>query len=105
MTEVPDWTHRGGYIRTRSLRKGSAAEQNIRPEWADEAYLDPDAVELDPDPASLSGLSKRTIGWSTQAGFLVTVLTMRDPETGHLWGVNAFRANDVDQRRYRGGER
>lgn len=103
MYEVPDWLHRGEYIRTRTTRKGNPYETNIEPEWADEAYLDEDAVELDPDPASVKGQSKRTIGWSESAGFLVTVITVRDPQDGRLWGVNAFKSNDTDQRRYEQG--
>jgi hypothetical protein len=100
--EVPDWFHRGEYIRTRSDRKSRSGETNIEPRWANEAFLDKDAIELDPDPASKSGRSVRTIGWSDSAGFVITVITVRDDD-GHLWGVNAFKANDVDQRRYTTG--
>jgi hypothetical protein len=104
MAEVPDWLHRGDYIRTRTTRKGNDAETDIEPDWADEAYCDEAAIELDPDPASQSKISKRTIGWSESAGFLISVITTRNPQTNRLWGVNAFRANDVDRNRYeRGG--
>jgi hypothetical protein len=47
----------------------------ILPSWADEALADDDAVEINPDPASTSGRSIR-------------------------YGVNAWRANDRDRRRY-----
>jgi len=94
----PDWLHRGEYIRTRTQRKGNPAETDIEPEWANEAYTDTHAVELDPDPASKSGTSKRTIGWSDAAGFLISVITVE--EDGHLWGINAFKPNEQDQRRY-----
>jgi len=101
---VPDWRHRGEYIRTRSIRKANSTETDIEPEWANEAYSDKYAVVLDPDPASKSGQSKRTIGWSETAGFLITVITI---EIGSdLWGVNAFKSNDQDCRRYElGGKR
>ena len=43
-----------------------------------------------------AGHPERSIGWSESAGFLVSVITIRD-ESGHLWGVNAFKSNDIDQ--------
>jgi hypothetical protein len=63
MTEVPDWTYRREHIERRSQRKGET-EQDILAAWADEAYLDPRAAVFDPDYASASATSVRTIGWS-----------------------------------------
>jgi hypothetical protein len=103
MKELPDWSHRGEYIRTRTKRRGNEAETDIEPEWATEAFSDECAVVFDPDPASNSGSSVRTIGWSDRAGFLISVITVRDPKTGHLWGANAFKSNDTDQRKYEQG--
>jgi hypothetical protein len=97
MVELPNWAHAAEHIRSRSARKG-AMETNIEVEWANEAYSDLDAVTFDPDYASLSGKSARTIGWSEQAGFLITVITVR--EDGHLWGANAWRANSTDANYY-----
>ncbi|GGM23227.1 hypothetical protein GCM10010102_18740 [Promicromonospora citrea] len=54
---LPDWQHRGDYIRTRSARKGSAGETDIETAWADEAYADPAAVIFRPDP----GVQKRGV--------------------------------------------
>lgn len=54
---------------------------------------------FDPDYASASGASVRTIGWSDRAGLIITVITVRD-EDGHLWGAAAFRANVIDERHY-----
>jgi hypothetical protein len=48
---------------------------------------------------SNTGLSARTIGWSDSAGFLITVITVRD-EDGHLWGATAFLSNSTDERHY-----
>ncbi|MFJ3406497.1 hypothetical protein [Promicromonospora sp. NPDC090134] len=96
--EVPDWKHRAEYIRTRSARKESAGETNIEPEWADEAFTDPAAVFFSPDPAAKKGLSDRTIGWSETAGILITVITVREGDK--LWGANAWKSNDTDQRHY-----
>jgi hypothetical protein len=92
--------HRRDDIERRSDRKGET-EQNIHVERADEAYLDESAVTFDPDYASATGLSARTIGWSDSAGFLMTVITVRD-ENDHLWGATAFRANSTDERHYLG---
>ncbi|MFD2028834.1 hypothetical protein [Promicromonospora aerolata] len=98
----PDWKHRGDYIRTRSARKESTGETNIEPEWANEAFADPAAVVFSPDPAAKMGLSDRTIGWSETAGLLITVITVREGDT--LWGANAWKSNDVDQRHYQRAE-
>lgn len=98
MAEVPDWSHRRDHIEQRSVRK-CETEQDILVAWANEAYLDPQAAVFDPDYASTSGASVRTIGWSDQAGFVITVITVRD-EGGHLWGATAFRANSIDEYHY-----
>mgnify|MGYP006981339213 FL=1 len=98
MMEVPDWAHRREHIEGRSRRKGER-EQDILVPWANEAYADPQAATFDPDYASTSGISVRTIGWSDQAGFLITVITVRDDD-GHLWGATAFRANNIDEYHY-----
>jgi hypothetical protein len=98
VTEVPDWAHSREHIERRSSRKGET-EPDILVAWANEAYLDTSAVTFDPDYASQTGLSARTIGWSDSAGFLVTVITVRDAD-GHLWGATAFRANAIDERHY-----
>jgi hypothetical protein len=51
-----------------------------------------------PDPAAKRGLSDRTIGWSSTAGFVITVITVREGDK--LWGANAWRSNDTEQRHY-----
>jgi uncharacterized DUF497 family protein len=85
-----DWSHRGDYI---AIRHG------VRAQDAEEALADPDAVVFDPDYASQSGRSVRTIGWSPSVGQLLTVITLAD---GALtYGVNAWPSNDGDARRYR----
>jgi len=64
--------------------------------------VDPDALVFDPDYASQSGRSVRTLGWSPSAGRLLTVITVA--EDGVVYGVNGWPANDVDTRRYEGDE-
>ncbi len=85
-----DWSHRGDYITTR---------HGVSVEHADEALADPDALVFDPDYASRSGRSVRTIGWSPGAGHLVTVITVAEGAVVH--GVNAWPSSDGDARRYR----
>ena len=87
-------------IERRSQRTGEP-EQNIVVEWVNEGYLDEPAVTFDPDYASDTCLSVRTIGWSDSAGLLITVITVRD-ENNHLSGATAFRANSTDERHYLG---
>lgn len=67
--------------------------------WANEALRDPDALRIDPDPSSKSGRSVRTIGYSPTAGFLLTVITVT--EGGICYGVNSWRSNPTDVKRYR----
>jgi hypothetical protein len=83
-----DWSERGEFI----------AKRNMTPAIADEALADPDALVLDPDPASKSGVSVRTIGFSTTFGGLVTVITVE--EDGIVWGLSAWPSNDTDTRKY-----
>lgn len=85
-----DWSYRADYMRER---------HGIEVEWADEALEDPDALRIDPDPASRSGRSVRTIGYATKAGYLVTVITVE--EAGSTYGVNGWKSNEIDIRRYR----
>ena len=77
------------------------ARHGITAKQADEALTDPEAVVFDPDYASLSGRSVRTIGWSAEAGRLLTVITV--DEDGAVYGVNGWPANDVDGRYYERG--
>lgn len=97
---APDWIYRAEYVSTRSLRR--PGDVDVRPEWVDEAFSDPAAVVVDPDFASRSGRSVRTIGWSVGAGFVVTVITVT--EEGKTWGVDAWRSGAGDLARYRSVE-
>lgn len=83
-----DWSKRGDYI----------AKRNMTPAIANEALTDPDRYVEDPDRASKSGVSVRTIGYSATFGALVTVITVEDE--GTVYGVNAWPSNDVDTRKY-----
>lgn len=89
MDELPDWLHRGEYLR----------KHGVTPQMANEARNDPNRLLIAPDPASISGETIRVIGWSDGLPGLVTVIGL--PEPGHLWGVNAWPSNSTDRRRYR----
>jgi uncharacterized DUF497 family protein len=67
--------------------------------WANEALQDPAALRIVPDPASRSGRSIRTIGYSPSAGCLLTVITVTEGDG--IYGVNSWKSNDIDIRRYR----
>ena len=59
---------------------------------------DPDAVWLDPDPASASGLSVRVIGYSLSAHAVLSVVLLpagvdpADRPHGEWWGANAWHS-------------
>ncbi|WP_234785136.1 hypothetical protein [Mycolicibacterium elephantis] len=79
-----DWSMRGKYI----------AKRRMTPGIADEALDDPDAVVLDPDPASKSGVSVRTIGFS----LIFDALIDGDHRRGGRQGVGRQRLA-VERRR------
>lgn len=49
--------------------------------------------------ASRSGRSVRTIGYSPSAGCLLSVITVTEGDV--IYGVNSWKSNDIDIRRYR----
>ena len=87
--EKVDFTYRADYVRDR---------HGIEVEWANEALADPDALQIVPDPASKTGRSVRTIGYSPSARCLVTVITVNEGQA--TYGVNGWKSNGTDTRRY-----
>lgn len=100
--ESVDWTHRGEYIQTRSLR--SPGDMDIYPEWATEAVFDVNRLVAAPDPASKSGESIRVIGYSRGARAVLGIILLptAPPEEfdGDWYGVNAWLANSTAQKNY-----
>ena len=92
MFETADWSYRGDYI----------AKHGVAPDEADEALADPDRVVIKPDPASKSGRGVRIIGYSITAQAVLPVIVL--DEEGTTYGVNVWKANPIDQRRYEGTE-
>lgn len=72
----------------------------ITPAEAEEAIDDLDTLLRSPDPVSRSGKSDRYIGWSSTRGELLVVIIVR--HDGHLYGGNAWPANDTHQSLYEG---
>jgi len=70
--------------------------------WAKEATVDPRRLTFNPDPASRSGLSVRVIGYSAQADAVLAVIVVRFD--GRLVAASAWKANDVQARKYREGD-
>lgn len=89
-----DWQYRGDYIRTRSQRR--PGDIDIEPAWADEAFVDADALVDSPDPASKSGATDRVVGYSPTARMVIVLIYLRE----ELIGVNAWKANETHTRRY-----
>lgn len=89
-----DWQFRGEYIGTRSQRR--PGDVDIEPAWADEAFEDEDALVDSPDPASKSGKTGRLVGYSPTARMVIVVIYLRQ----ELIGVNAWKANETQTRRY-----
>ena len=75
-----DWTYRADYVRDR---------HGVEVAWANEVLQDPGALRIVPDPASRSGRSIRTIGYSPSAGCLLTVFTITEGEV--IYGVRRYR--------------
>lgn len=80
-------------------REEHLARHGVNIRQAEEALNDPDAVIINPDYASKSGLGIRTIGYSRSYGDLLSVLTWVDSQ-GVTNGATAFRAKGKDRRYY-----
>lgn len=85
------------HIRRRGERYPGAT--GIEPAWTVEAAGDPHRLVRDPDPKSRAGAA-RVIGYSSTAGFVVTVIV--DPVDGA--GITAWRTTGADLREYEGGQ-
>jgi len=97
--DLPDWSHLVGHADVRSARH--PGDTDIPVAWAVEAWHDEHAAVIDPDYNSKSGQSLRLIGWSAQAGFLVTVIAVRFE--GSLFAASAWKSNTTDRRLYKEG--
>ena len=73
-------------------------QHRVLPVWARQAWADPAALVVDPDPASRSGRSIRVIGYSPGARAVLVLILVKDRDT--LVAASAWRANASHQRRY-----
>jgi len=74
------------------------ANHQISVEVANEAFTDTEALHLEPDPASRSGQSNRTIGYSPMANAVIVMITI--PDGAAVWGANGRRANPSEISKY-----
>jgi hypothetical protein len=81
------------HIRSRSSRYPGATD--IDPDWTVEAAADPARIVRDPDPTSRVGYT-RLIGYSSTAGFVLTVII--DPDDSS--GVTAWKTGGRDLHEY-----
>ncbi|MBP2454828.1 transposase [Mycolicibacterium lutetiense] len=86
-----------------SDRDDHLARHGVTTDQADEAFAHEDALTINPDYGSISGLGIRTIGYSASFGDLLSVLSYFDND-GVQQGTTAFRANRKDRRYYFGQE-
>ncbi|MDR2620183.1 MAG: hypothetical protein LBC29_03550 [Propionibacteriaceae bacterium] len=94
----PDWSYLGEHVANRSKRH--VGDTDIPLAWVLEAFYDMNATLIDPDYNSKTGESFRVIGYSHSAGFVVTIILVRD--SGELYGASAWKANTKDIRLYGG---
>lgn len=84
-------------------RDAHLARHGVTIAQANEAVAHDDALEINPDYNSKTGLSIRVIGYSASFGDLLSVLSYIDND-GARQGTTAFRANKRDRRYYFGQE-
>jgi hypothetical protein len=99
LIEPVDCERYGEYIRTRSFRKAPRSSTFTPNGPRRRPAIQGPLVE---PGRSRSGQTIRVIGWSEWAGRLLTVLLMGvdEPVAGEWEGINAWAANDDDQREY-----
>lgn len=97
MWERIEWSdERAEYICSRSHRY--AGSRDIEPGWTQEAVNDPQRLWSEPDPRSWTRVA-RIVGYSPSAGFVLTVICVRDDDGG-LHGANAWKTTGRDRRDY-----
>lgn len=84
-----DWSHAEDHMWRR---------HRVLVAWAREAWTDPFALVLDPDPSSRSGVSLRVIGYSRTARTVLVVVAVRGDESFVV--ASAWQANTSHLRRY-----
>lgn len=70
----------------------------LTPTEAEEAFFDPLKVFFQPDPASSSGTSDRSIGFSPTAGLILTVITVRFED--RIYRATAWQSSLTQQKQY-----
>lgn len=89
MSQDVDWSHAEQHM---------WLQHRVLLSWAQQAWEDPTALVVDPDPASRSGRSIRVIGYSPGARAVLVLILVKDE--GRLVAASSWRANASHQRRY-----
>src|SRR3954470_23288209 len=84
------------YIRHRSSSYPGATD--LEPAWTLEAAADPRGIVLDPDPKSRTG-AVRIIGYSTSAGFVITIIATGELALGSPRGRAVVRTYGITRGR------
>lgn len=98
-----DWSEIDEHDPVRRAERKGTTEHDVATEWATEACQDPNRWVR--SAGSRSGRTVKVTGWSSGAGFLVTVVVApkEHPEDQRWWGATAWKANARERREY--GER
>ena len=101
--EDVDWSDVGEHDPARRAERKGTGETNVATEWATEACQDRHRWVR--SAGSVSGLTVKVTGWSTMAGFVVTVIVApKDhPPAGRWWGATAWKAKAFERRQYEEG--
>jgi hypothetical protein len=102
--EEVDWSEIGDHDPgRRSERTGFERERNVHTEWATEACQDEHRWVR--TAGSKSGMTVKVTGYSTMAGYVVTVVVApKDhPPQGRWWGASAWAAKPVEVKAYEEG--
>ena len=102
--EEIDWSEVGDHDPgRRSARKGSD-EPDVATEWATEACQDP--CRWVRSAGSNSGLTVKVTGYSSMAGFMVTVIVApKDhPPSFRWWGATAWASKASEIKQYEEGQ-
>ena len=98
-----DWSEVGDHDPGRRAERKGSGETNVSVEWATEACQD--LRRWVRSAGSSSGLTVKVTGYSSAAGFVVTVIVApKDhPPAGRWWGATAWKAKSSERRQYEEG--
>ena len=101
--EDVDWSEVGEHDPSHRAERRGTGEQNVQTEWATEACQDGDRWVR--SAGSQTGLTVKVTGYSTMAGFVVTVIVApkERPPARRWWGATAWAAKQSEITEYEEG--